>query len=115
MINLDKLVARIRKAGLEWVEANLTATQLEKDQGPYLASLINTLRKSEETSEVRLKVLAEGSAEYRQYINCMVIARAEALRKRVEYDSIKDFFEAKRSEMAMERAKIEKGIFDRGE
>ena len=106
---LEKMVVQLEKAGQAWVTAKLKADQLEEDQKPYLASLCNALDNGE-TSEAKLDRQAKGSKEYRDYVRDMCLARTEALRQKVRYEGFQALFEAKRSEYALERVKLEKGI-----
>ena len=98
---------------MEWVEANFKASQLEEDRKPYLASLMNEFagKTTEKIAESKLERMALGTPEYRKYITGMCAARADAERAKVEYEATLNWFEARRSEMALERSKIEKGIF----
>jgi len=112
---LEKLVFQIQDAGVAWIEANLEATQLEEDKKPYLSSLTNALANPDKAqSETALNREAMGSEQYRRYIKSMCLAKAEAQRKRVRYDGLQMLFDARRSELALERAKIEKGIYHQG-
>lgn len=115
-MSLESLVKQIDAAGQAWVEAKLKADQLEEDQAPFLSSLMNGINDElgGNVSDAKLKRLALGSTEYRQYITGMVTAKAEALRKQVRYNATKDKFEAARSDQSLEKAKIEKGIFHEG-
>jgi hypothetical protein len=112
----EGLVKSIHDSGMEWVEAKLKADQLEEDQRPYLASLMNAIKSdgAKELADSTRKRLAEGNEEYRKYIIGMCLARAAALKAKVKYESWVNMFEARRTEAATERVKIEKGIFERG-
>jgi hypothetical protein len=98
----DGLIKNIHDAGQAWVDAEFRARQLEEDQKPYLASLINALDDGD-TSEAKLERKARGSKEYRNYITGMVTARAEALRLKVKYEAWQSTFEARRTESANQR------------
>jgi len=111
--SLGKFVTEYHAAGVAWVEAKLKSDQLEEDQKPFLASLMNALDDGK-TSEAKLDRLARGSTQYREYVKNMVLSKAEALREKVRYDALGSFYEAKRSEKALERSKIEKGLFHQG-
>jgi hypothetical protein len=107
---LDKLVKEIQDAGMAWIEAQLEARQLEADTKPFLASLMNALTGSEAARDRE----ARGSKEFREYVKNANLAWAKAKRLEVRYENLKVLLDARRSELAMKRAKIEKGIFDRG-
>lgn len=111
--DLTDWAREIQTAGLLWVEAKFKADQMDEDCKPFLCSLKNALAE-DGLSEAKIDRLAQGSKEYREYITGMVTARAEALRRRVKYDSLQMAFEAERSKFSLEKTKIEKGIFDRG-
>jgi hypothetical protein len=100
---LDALVTEIQNAGMAWIDAQLKARQLE-------AALMNDMEGSEAARDRQ----ARGSKIYRDYLRDMNLAWAEAKRLEVRYENLQILLEARRSELAMKRAKIEKGIFDRG-
>ena len=106
---LEKMVVKLEQAGQAWVRAKLTADQLEEDAKPFLASLCNELDDGEK-SEAKLERQARGSKPYRDYIREMCLARAESLRQKVRYEGFQALFEAKRSELALDRVKLEKGV-----
>lgn len=115
----EPLLKEIHDAGLTWIDAQLKARQLEEDQKSFLAALKNDYEKAmeqtkEKITESKLDRLALGSVSYRDYILNTCTAWAEAQRFRVRYDNLQMVLEARRSELAMERAKIEKGIFHQG-
>jgi hypothetical protein len=112
----DAALARQHDAGIAWAKARLLADQLEEMTKPVLASIQNKLDEEAkgDHSEAKLKRLAEGSEEYKTHIRGMCAAKATANEARVEYDAAIAWFESRRSESALVRAKIEKGIFERG-
>lgn len=113
--SLERLVIEIQDAGQAWVEAKLLSDQLEDGEKNYLAALMNGLESQyEKVSEAKLERLARGSAEFGEYVQGVVKARAETARKRVRYEALQNLFEAHRSHFALERAKIEKGIYHEG-
>ena len=114
IIELEGLVAEIQQAGQAWIDSRLRSDQLEADEKSYLAALMNDLEKAfkgEKVSEAKLDRLARGSAEFRAYITGRATATAETGRRKVEYDAKLNLWEAKRSTMAFERAKLERGLF----
>ena len=114
MKTLTELIQNIDSTGLAWVEAKFLADQLESDEKPFLSSLMNGLAKNSGLSETAIKRLAMGCTEYRDYVRNMVTARAEANRCRVKYETAQNSFDAARSEMALERSKLEKNIYHEG-
>jgi len=120
MTDLEKLVTEIQQAGQDWVEAKLKSDQLESDEKNYLSALMNDLEKTllqktdVKLSEAKLERMARGSEGFRSYVVGRVTAASETGRKKVRYEAALNFWEAKRSQMAFERAQLEKGIFERG-
>lgn len=115
--DLEKLVVKIQEGGQEWVEAKLKSDQLDDGEKNYLAAIMNGLEqelKGEKLSETKLERLARGSPEFGQYLIGKCSAIAETSRKKIRYEALQNLFEARRSELALERAKIEKGIFELG-
>ena len=110
---LEAVVVRMETAGRAWVKAKLKADQLDDDTKSYLAAIMNELD-DKQTSEAKLDRLARGSKEFREFIRSAAIARADMLEKKVRYDGEQNLFEAKRSEYAMEREKIAKGVHHLG-
>jgi hypothetical protein len=108
--DLEKMVKQLERAGQDWVKAKLAAEQLEEDAKPYLASLENELESKGESGESKLERLAKGSPQFRKYIQQMCFARAESLKQKVRYEGFQALFEARRSEYALERVKLEKGV-----
>lgn len=114
--SFERLLIEIHDAGQAWIDAQLTARQLEEDQKSYLAALMNEMERTfdSKVSETKLDRLARGAQPYRDYVVRQCTAWAEAQRLRVRYENLQMLLEARRSELAMERAKIEKGIFHEG-
>jgi len=110
---LENLVVCYQDAGQDWIKTKLVSDQLEENLKPYLASLMNGLDDGDK-SESKLDREARGSKQFRDYVRNMVLARMNTARKKVRYESLGMLWEAKRSELAMEREKISKGIYDIG-
>jgi len=103
--SLSDIVVELEKAGHDVVDAELRASQLKEDQKPYLATLMNELDNTQ-SSETKLERLAKGSKVYRDFNNGMNLAKAEAAHKRIRYENLARYYEAKRSELAMERERM---------
>lgn len=104
-LSLSDLVIQLEKAGHDVVDAELKASQLKEDQRPFLAALMNQLSDTK-SGEAKLDRLARGSNQFRDFNNGMNLAKAEAAHKRVRYENLARFYEAKRSELAMERERM---------
>ena len=116
---LERLVVEIQDAGQAWVEAKLRSDQLEADEKNYLAAIMNELDGAAiegkiKLSEAKLERLARGGKGFRDYVVGRVMAQAETAKRKVRYEALQNYWEAKRSELAMEREKISKGIFHEG-
>jgi hypothetical protein len=114
---LEKLVVEIQDAGQAWIEAKLRSDQLADGEKNYLAALMNGIdeaMKGKKISEHKLERLARGTPEFGAYVVGKAVAIAETGRKKIRYDALQSLWEAKRSELSFERAKIEKGIFHEG-
>lgn len=101
---LEKRVQFAEKCGQAWAELHEKWLQLEKDEKPYLAALMNDLQG--DMSELARERLAKGSPEFRSYIKNLCIARGEELRAKVKYENAVAWFEAGRSLESTERAKM---------
>jgi len=115
--DLSRLIVEIQSAGQDWIKSKLKSDQLVDGEKNYLAALMNNLEMSADgrkMSEGKLERLARGAPEFGQYVTGKCTAVAETARKRVRYESLRDLFEARRSEMAFLRMQIEKGIFSEG-
>jgi len=105
--NLSELEKRVRfaeKCGQVWASIHEIWLQLDKDEKPYLAALMNDLQG--DMSEAARERLAKGSKEFREYITNMCIAKGEELRARIKYENAQAWFEAGRSLESTERAKM---------
>jgi hypothetical protein len=121
-MEVDKLehwVIEYQKAGQEWVAAKLKADQLDDSTKPLLAALINAKEQAvamdgEKYSEAKLERLALGTDAYCNHIKAVNLAKSEMLSKRVRFDAMDKWFEAKRSGLSFEKEIIKKGIFSSG-
>lgn len=113
---LEATVIEWKSAGDAWIAAKLRADQLEEDAKSFLAALINELEKQEKEKivEARLDRRARGSKEYRDFIQSMCLARADALTKKVRFDALEKLFEARRSQRAFERETVKQGLYHTG-
>jgi hypothetical protein len=121
-MEVDKLehwVVEYQKAGQEWVAAKLKADQLDDFTKSLVAKIENAFEETareagEKISESKLERLAFGSQQYQQHIKAANMARSEMLSKRVRFDAMDKWFEAKRSGLSFEKEIIKKGIFNQG-
>jgi hypothetical protein len=114
---LEKLVVQIQDGGQAWIEAKLKSDQLVDGEKNFLAALMNDLEKqfkNTKMSEAKLDRLARGTVEFQNYVVGKALAIAETGRKKIRYEALQSLWEAKRSELSFERAKLEKGIYHEG-
>lgn len=112
---LDRCVFEYQKAGQEYVEAKVRADQL-KEQSKNLLARLSTRLSTEfpKASEAKLERLARTSADYEAHLVELVAAQLKAQSKKVRYDGLGKLWDGKRSELALEREKIAKGIYHTG-
>lgn len=111
MTDLEELSDKIEQAGKKWVVAKQISERLDELKSAILATSKNDLEaalanKSESASEQKLERLARGSAAYKEHIELMVKAKRVTHSYFLSYEALKNLYEAKRSDMAMERAKM---------
>mgnify|MGYP006957736573 FL=1 len=105
---LIRIVDAWKKQGDLYAELRLQSDQLEGDEKNFLAALMNSVEKADETakSEAKLERLARGSAEYRDYCRGVALARAATLKAKVRFDALYALLECHRTIAATDRAKI---------
>lgn len=115
LTSLEQVVVEAETKGKEWVSAKQVAKRLEELKKYKLSKVMNEFEISEKVnggkvSETKLKRLAEGSKDYKDHVEEWVIADKEANKLRIEYDALINFYEAKRSMLSLEKAKVNAGI-----
>lgn len=115
--SLERWVIQYQAAGQDWVAAKLKADQLDDTTKPLLAALMNTKEQAvamsgEKFSESKLERLALASDAYTSHVKAANLAKSEMLSKRVRFDAMSLWFDAKRSGLSFEKELIKKGIFD---
>ena len=109
--SLEQIVGDLDAAGLEWARLDLKASQLEEDKKSFLAAIQTELTKQHpEASEKTLERLALADPTYRAFVSGMCAARAAALQARIKYDNTEKLYDARRSQLALERDKVERNI-----
>jgi signal recognition particle GTPase len=117
--NLEKWVIEYQAAGQAWVAAKLKADQLDEFSKSLLSKIMNAFEETaieakEKITESKLERLALGSGQYIDHVKAVVLAKSDMLSKRVRFDAMDKWFEAKRSGLSFEKEIIKKGIFDTG-
>ena len=113
VLSLESLSYLIEEKGKEWNKAKQTAERLDELRKILLAEIQNREEllaiadgSQKAPSETKLERLARGSAEFRSHAESVVVAKKAANDIFMEYEALKNLFDAKRSEMALERAKV---------
>lgn len=108
-MNLEELAEEIEKKGKLLVQAEQVANRMKELKKTVLAKVqtdIEVKSSGTKLSENKLERLALASTEYEQHIIDMCESQRLSGELEKEYDKLKNFFEATRSNMAMERARM---------
>lgn len=104
-LGLEDIVHLTNKIGLEYVAARKEAERLELLKNTIRARI--SIRLDDGTiTEAKLKRLMETDPEYEEFLNKLVVARAEAEKLRVRYESYKNLFDARRSLLSYQKAEM---------
>ena len=111
-LTLESLSYQIEEKGKEWNTAKQVAERADELRKILLADIQNRHEAGviqhdpkAKISETKLERIARGSGEFRDHIEETVGAKKDANDKYMEYEALKNLFDAKRSEMALERAR----------
>lgn len=110
--DLEVLADRIEAAGKLWVEYKQVAARMEELKKTLKAQLSNRIeadyeaKKEKAPSEAKLDRLARGSDEYIAHVELMIENQQVAHIQFIEYEALKNLYEAKRSDMSFEKAKM---------
>lgn len=103
-----ELNKKCEKKGIEWAKSLALTNYLDDAKKSFLSTIMTKIDMASDgkLSENRLERLAVGEQEYRDYLKNMSNAKSESCRLRVEYDKLIRECEFKRSEMSLEKAKM---------
>lgn len=104
-LGLEDIVQLANKIGLEYVSARKEAERLELLKNTVRARISIRLDDGS-MSEAKLRRLMEVDAEYVDFLNQLVTARAESEKLRVRYESYKNLFDARRSLLSYQKAEM---------
>ena len=113
MTELEKRIVAAQKAGQAWAVADEKYFLLDETKKSVLADLINDLDDSN-TSEAKLERLARSTKAWRGHIAALSIAKGEALRAKVRYESCIAWYEAERTKEASQRVSVARGLYQTG-
>ena len=102
-INLDanQLFHKLNEAGSDWADKEAAANVLEDTRHAVLARLMLA---SDAPSVAAREVEARASVEYEAHVKATQAAKAEALKARVKYDSMRVWVDLQRTAAANEGA-----------
>ena len=102
----QKIYQSFCETGGKWADAHCTASQMEDQLKPMLASLSLEARDVTKCSMAEAKEIGLSSSQYRDALKAASEARREANRAKVMYDATKSLFDAQRTVQATERAAL---------
>lgn len=104
-LGLEEIVHLANKVGLEYVSARKEAERLELLKNTVRARV--SIRLDDGTlTEAKLRRLMEVDNEYLDFLEQLVMARADSERLRVRYESYKNLFDARRSLLSYQKAEM---------
>lgn len=111
-LTLESLSYQIEEKGKEWNTTKQVAERADELRKILLADIQNRHEAGvlqhdpkAKLSETKLDRIARGSDEFRDHIEVVVDSKKDANDKYMEYEALKNLFDATRSEMALERAR----------
>lgn len=104
-MSLEEIVYITNKVGLEYVDAKKEAEKQELLKPSIKAKLMLSFDDGT-ISEAKLKRLAESSEEYIVYLETLAELKKKSERLKVRYDSYKNLFEARRSQLSYQKAEM---------
>ncbi len=105
----NEVYGRLVELGEAWADANAAAALWEETQKSYLAQLTVRASNGGTRSQAAAQTEALGTSEYQKHCRNMVLARRDANKARVRYDSAKMWAELMRSANANRRAEMALG------
>src|SRR4051794_5647451 len=108
-LSLEELTHHIHAAGMIYAQAKARYEKLELFKHSVKAWVMQSIleeAKDNKLSEARLTHLAEASKGYRGHLEKLATARQEYEIARVHYESLRNLFEAKRSQLSYLKAEM---------
>ncbi len=107
-LNLEEIIVRANRIGVEYVEKRREAERLELMRPSVRSQIMNRIESlsAERISESRLRRLAEAHEEYVEHIERIAEARAESEKLRVRYESYRNLFDARRTLISYRKAEL---------
>lgn len=107
----EELIYQISEAGEYWAEMDGIAKRYAELKKIKLNQIKRRIAvENTRYSETRLESLAYSEKEYAEFVKTVFDYYTKAEKAFVRYEALKNKFEATRSFMAFQRAKLEKGI-----
>jgi len=107
-LSLEQIINLANRIGLEYADRRREAERLELLRTSLRAQIMNRLEAEspERIPEARLKRLAEAHPEYLQLLENIAEKRADTEKLRVRYDSYRNLFEARRTQISYKKAEL---------
>ena len=106
-LGLEEIIHLSNKLGIEYAEKRKEAERLELLRTSFRSKIMNKLESQEKKiPESKLKRLAEASEEYITFLEKIVLARSEAEKLRIRYESYKNLFEARRTLISYKKMEL---------
>ena len=104
-LGLEEIVHLANRIGLEFATAKREAERLELLK-PTVRARVSLRLETDGVSEAKLRRLTETDPEYVDFIEKLAVAKGEADRLRIRYESYKNLFEARRSLLSYQKAEM---------
>lgn len=104
-MGLEEIVRLANQIGIEYANAKKQLDYLELMKSTVRAKVMLRLDNGE-MSEVKLKRLADIDPEYVQHLNQIIEARTKCEKLKIQYESYKNLFEARRSLLSYHKAEL---------
>jgi len=104
-LSLEEIVHKANEVGLLFVEKKREMERMDILKSTIRARIMNRLDDGN-FSEAKLRRLSETEPTYIEHLEKIVNCRYETEKLKIRYDSYKNLFEAKRSELSYKKAEM---------
>ncbi len=104
-LSLEEIVHKANEVGLLFVEKKREMEKMEILKSTIRAKIMNRFDDGS-FSEAKLRRLSETDPAYIEHLEKIVNCRYETEKLKIRYDSYKNLFEAKRSELSYKKAEM---------
>jgi hypothetical protein len=104
-LSLEEIVHLTNRVGMEYVASKKEADRLDLLRATVRARLMIRYD-DDKISEAKIKRLAESDPEYVEFLEKLAVAKSEADRLKMRYDSYRNLFDARRSMLSYQKAEM---------